>query len=252
MLPLLRSSLYMLCIVPVTIVYGVFGFLVMPFPPRVRYSVLTTWSIIAMWLLDHVVGLRYKIIGRENLPDRPSVILCKHQSAWETISVQRIFPPVSFVAKRELLYIPFFGWALAQMCVIAIDRSAGKDALRQVVTQGTDWLKKGFWVVIFPEGTRAEIGAAKRYKIGGATLAAESGAPIVPVAHNAGEFWRRNAFTKHPGEITLSIGPAIEPAGRTAEELNKLTEAWIESEMRRLFPHHYVQSQTGTRATVEV
>ncbi|MFT3734847.1 MAG: lysophospholipid acyltransferase family protein [Rhodocyclaceae bacterium] len=244
MFNLIRSTLFMILLTPFTIVYGVFAMFTFPLPAHTRYQIITTWSSIAMWLIHNVLGIRHRVIGQENLPAAPAVILCKHQSAWETISLQTIFPPVAFVLKRELLRIPFFGWGLAQMPIISIDRSAGKDALKQVVDQGRDRINEGFWVVVFPEGTRAPIGAAKRYKIGGATLATETGSLVVPVAHNAGEFWRRNAFIKRPGDVVVSIGPAISTAGRSAEEVNAQTEAWIEGEMRRLFPHHY----TGTPA----
>jgi 1-acyl-sn-glycerol-3-phosphate acyltransferase len=159
---------------------------------------------------------------------------------------------VAYVLKRELLKIPFFGWGLAQMPIISIDRAAGKDALKQVIDQGKQRIAEGFWVVIFPEGTRAAIGSAKRYKIGGASLATAAGVPVVPVAHNAGEFWRRNAFVKSPGMITFSIGPTIATTGRAAEEVNAEAEAWIEGEMRRLFPHHYTgQAATPKAAAVE-
>jgi len=248
MLNLLRSTLYMIVIAPITIVFGVFAVFTFPFSPQTRYRIVTCWSKIAMPLISGILGIRYRVIGRENLPDTPSVILCKHQSAWETIALQRIFPPVAYVLKRELLRIPFFGWGLAQMPIISIDRSAGKDALKQVIDQGRQRIAEGFWVVIFPEGTRAAIGSAKRYKVGGASLAVAAGVPAVPVAHNAGEFWRRNAFVKSPGDITLSIGPTIETAGRTPEEVNALAEAWIEGEMRRLFPHHYTGQAAAPKA----
>lgn len=248
MLNLIRSTLYMIVISPFTIVFGLFSALTFPFKPHTRYQIMTAWSKIAMPLIAGIMGIHYRVIGSENLPTVPSVILCKHQSAWETIALQRIFPPISFVLKRELLRIPFFGWGLAQMPVISIDRTAGKDALKQVIDQGKDRLAAGFWVVIFPEGTRAAIGAAKRYKVGGAALATAAGAPVVPVAHNAGEFWQRNAIVKKPGNITVSIGPAINTAGRTAEEVNAQAEAWIEGEMRRLFPHHYIGQATTLKA----
>jgi 1-acyl-sn-glycerol-3-phosphate acyltransferase len=251
MLNLFRSTLYMIVIAPITIVFGVFSVFTFPFAPQTRYRIVTCWSKIAMPLIRGILGIRYRVIGREHLPSVPSVILCKHQSAWETIATQRIFPPVAYVLKRELLKIPFFGWGLAQMPIISIDRAAGKDALKQVIDQGKQRIAEGFWVVIFPEGTRAAIGSAKRYKIGGASLATAAGVPVVPVAHNAGEFWRRNAFIKSPGEIIFSIGPTIETTGRTAEEVNAQAEAWIEGEMRRLFPHHY-KGQSATPKDVAV
>jgi 1-acyl-sn-glycerol-3-phosphate acyltransferase len=164
------------------------------------------------------------------------VVLAKHQSAWETVAFLFLFPPVSAVIKQELLNVPFFGWAFRMLSPIAIDRSAGREALKQIVTKGKAKLEQGFWVLVFPEGTRVAPGEKGRYGIGGAWLAAETGAPIVPVAHNAGEVWPKNAFVKRPGTITVSIGPAIETAGKSAAELTRAVEAWIETEMTRLPP----------------
>ncbi len=236
---LLRSILFAVALAIITLPYGLFGFLVFPFSPRARHRAITSWVPMAMWLIRHVLGIRYTVLGRENIPAGPAVILSKHQSAWETIALQVIFPPVSFVLKRELLRVPFFGWGLAQMPRIAIDRAAGKDALAQVVEQGKMRLKEGFWVIVFPEGTRVAPGTQHRYKIGGSWLARRAGVSVVPVAHNAGEFWRRNAFLKYPGEIVVSIGPPVEVKGKKVEAINTEAENWIEGEMRRLFPHHY-------------
>ncbi|MDQ8023861.1 MAG: lysophospholipid acyltransferase family protein [Moraxellaceae bacterium] len=236
---LLRSILFALLLTITIPPAALVALCMAPFPPQLRYKVISKWAQSMMPLIRIVLGIRYRVIGRENLPAVPSVILSKHQSAWETIAFQAIFPPIAFVLKRELLRLPFFGWGLAQMPIISIDRAAGKDALLQVVDQGKARIAEGFWVVVFPEGTRAAIGSQKRYKVGGASLAIGANAPVVPVAHNAGEFWRRNAFVKRPGEVVVSIGPAIDPKGLSAEELNIRVEAWIEGEMRRLFPHHY-------------
>jgi len=186
-----------------------------------------------------VLGLRYQVIGRENIPSTPSVVLSKHQSAWETIGLQAIFPPLVFVLKRSLLLIPFLGWAFAAVKMISIDRSAGKNALKQVVRQGKERLKAGYWVIIFPEGTRIPPGEVRRFKTGGAFLAVSAGVPAVPVAHNAGEFWARNAFVKKAGLITVSIGPVIDTTGKTPEQVTAQAEQWIETEMRRLSPHRY-------------
>ena len=236
---LFRSLLFAIVLAIVTPPYAIFGFLTFPLPPRVRHRIITSWAPLVMWFVWHLLGIRYKVLGRENIPAGPAVILSKHQSAWETMALQVIFPPLCFVLKRELLKVPFFGWGLAQIPGIAIDRNAGKDALAQVVEQGRARLAEGFWVVVFPEGTRVAPGTTRRYKPGGVWLAQKAGVPIVPVAHNAGEFWRRNAFLKRPGEITVSVGPVIDPAGLEAAEINARAEAWIEGEMRRLFPHHY-------------
>lgn len=235
----LRSCLFFVVLILITPPFAMLAILVRPLPPHVRYRIIGVWTHLAMFALHHVVGLRYRVIGTENLPSRSAVVLCKHQSAWETMSLQLILPPVAFVLKKELLRIPFFGWGLACMPSIAIDRSAGRDALVQVEEQGRVLLEQGFWVTVFPEGTRMSPGETRRYKAGGARLASLADAPVVPVAHNAGDFWRRNAFLKYPGEIVVSIGPSISPQGLTTEQINGQAQAWIEGEMRRLFPHHY-------------
>lgn len=238
----LRSFLFGIGLVVTIPPYALFSFLTFPFRPITRYRIISSWAHIALWMARHFLGIRYRVLGLENLPAEPGVILAKHQSAWETLAFQKIFPPISFVLKRELLRIPFFGWGLAQMPFVAIDRAAGKDALAQVVEQGGTRMRDGFWVVVFPEGTRVPLGRSARYKIGGAWLATHVGSKVVPVAHNAGEFWPKNALVKRPGEITVSIGPAIDARGRTPDEVNAEAEAWIEAEMRRLFPHHYAGS----------
>jgi 1-acyl-sn-glycerol-3-phosphate acyltransferase len=236
---LLRSSIFMAALVLVTVPYAFIAMASAPFDIHFRQKVIHLWSRMAMWLVRHVLGIDHRVLGRENIPREPSVVLCKHQSAWETIALQFVFPPQAFVLKKELLRVPFFGWGLAQYPIISIDRRAGKDALAQVVEQGRELLRKGFWVVVFPEGTRVPPGRKRRFKSGGAHLAAETGVPVVPVAHNAGEFWRRKAFLKFPGIVTVSIGPPILTEGLSTIEINSRAQAWIESEMRRLFPHHY-------------
>lgn len=234
-----RSVLFFLFLAVITPPFSLIAILVRPLPPRVRYRIIGGWTRLTMFALRFIVGLHYRVIGRENLPSRSAVVLCKHQSAWETLSLQVILPRVAFVFKKELLRIPFFGWGLGCMPMIAIDRSAGKDALAQVEEQGRILLEQGFWVTVFPEGTRMPPGQTRRYKVGGARLAQVTGAPVVPIAHNAGDYWKRNAFLKYPGEIVVSIGPPIATQGLTTEQINGHAQVWIESEMRRLFPHHY-------------
>ena len=150
------------------------------------------------------------------------------------MAFQQIFPPQVWVLKRELLRIPFFGWGLAMTSPIAIDRASRGEALKQMLEQGKDRLQQGFWIVIFPEGTRMAPGQAGKYRIGGAWLATHTGALVVPVAHNAGEFWGKNSFIKLPGTITVSIGVPINPAGMKPDELNVRVEAWIEAEVVRI------------------
>ncbi|MBN8442284.1 MAG: 1-acyl-sn-glycerol-3-phosphate acyltransferase [Thauera sp.] len=248
----IRSVLFALLLAVITVPYALVAVLIFWLPPMTRHRIITSWVPIMMWVIRHVLGIRYRVIGAENMPAGPAVVLSKHQSAWETIALQQIFPPLCYVLKRELLRVPFFGWALAQIPGIAIDRGAGKDALSQVVEQGRERLKEGLWVVVFPEGTRVAPGATRRYKPGGAFLAKRAGVPVVPVAHNAGEFWRRNAFLKWPGEITVSIGPVIDVKGVKVEQINSRAEAWIETEMRRLFPHHYDNQPFGEAVEAEV
>lgn len=235
----LRSFLFAIVLVVTIPPYVLFGFLTFPLHPKLRYRIITSWTHLILWFVWHLLGIRHKVIGRENISSQPAVVLCKHQSAWETLALQQLFPRISFVLKRELLRVPFFGWALAQIPIVAIDRASGKDALAQVLEQGSARLAEGFWVVVFPEGTRVAVGTTRRYKVGGAWLAQHAGVPVIPIAHNAGEFWGRNALVKQPGEITVSIGPPIDTTGLKATEVNALVEAWIEGEMRRLFPHHY-------------
>jgi len=183
--------------------------------------------------------------GREHIPATPSIVLSKHQSAWETLAFQEIFPPQVWVMKRSMLYVPFLGWGLAMLSPIAIDRNAGRAALKQVTDQGRDRLHKGLWIVIFPEGTRVAPGEAGRYGIGGAWLATHTKTSVIPVAHNAGEFWGRNSFIKYPGTITVSIGAPIDATGMKPAELNDKVQAWIETEMKNIQASGNAEQDSG-------
>lgn len=234
MLIFLRSMLFTLGQWLFTLIFSLFAILTFPLKPVTRYRIISLWARAMLWWLRITCGVRYRIIGRENIPDYPSIILSKHQSAWETLAFQQIFPPQVWVLKRELLWVPFFGWGLAMTSPIAINRNAGREALKQMVSQGKDRMKKGFWVVIFPEGTRMAPGSKGKYHIGGAWLATHTGSTVVPVAHNAGEFWPKNSFIKKPGTITVSIGQPIESTGLKPDALNQKVEDWIEQEMTQL------------------
>ena len=232
----IRSLIFLLLQIIITPVFALLALLTFPLSRHMRYRIISQWAKLMLPLLRLVCGIRYEVRGIENLPKQPCIVMCKHQSAWETLALQKIFPPQVWVLKRELLWLPFFGWALALTSPIAIKRSDGKGAIKQLLKQGKERLAQGFCVVIFPEGTRVPFGRRGKYKIGGAMLAASSGVPVVPVAHNAGRLWGRNAFSKHPGLITMSIGKPIETKGRKAEEINAEVEAWIENEIQQL-PH---------------
>ena len=206
------------------------------------------WRLGIQWGVENLLGIRPRVVGLENMPQEPCVILSKHQSAWETMTIQDYVPKGAycvFVLKKELLRVPLIGWGLGAMKMISIDRAAGKQALDLVVEQGRERLKKGFYVIIFPEGTRVAPGTTKRYKSGGAYLATRVGCKVVPVAHNSGELWPRQAFIKKPGTVTISIGPAFDATGLSEAEVNQRVENWIEGEMRRISPHRYADAKTS-------
>jgi 1-acyl-sn-glycerol-3-phosphate acyltransferase len=230
----LRSLLFFLGMLIITPIFATLIILMFPFSNIARCRMASYWAHCALFWLKLTCNLGFEVRGRENIPNHPSIILCKHQSAWETIALQVIFPPQIWVMKRELLYIPFLGWAWIALSAIPIDRSAGREALKKLVTHGKDRLAKGLWVVIFPEGTRIAPGQRSKYHIGGAWLATHTQTTVVPVAHNAGLFWRKNAFIKKPGTITLSIGKPIETTGLKTDALNQQVEDWIEAEMLTL------------------
>ena len=230
----LRSALFALALVLVTPPYAILALLSFPLPRMARYRLISAWSRLMLWLAWVLCGIRWKIEGRKNLPDEPAVILSQHQSAWETLAFQEIFPPQVQVVKRELLWIPFFGWGLALMSPIAIDRARGMAALRELARKGRERLGQGFWVVIFPEGTRVPVGQKRAYQQGGAWLAVNCGVPVVPVAHNAGKLWPRNAFLKHAGTVTVRIGPRIDTAGRQPKDVIAQVKSWIEAQQETL------------------
>lgn len=230
----LRSSLFAAFQIIITPVFAVIALLTFPLPALTRYRIISTWTRCVMWAARVICGIRYRVIGAEHIPPEPCIILSKHQSAWETLAFQLIFPPQVWVLKRELLRVPFFGWGLAMLSPIAIDRSSRREALQQLTEQGRQRLDAGFCIVIFPEGTRIAPGQRGKYRPGGARLAVQTGTSVLPVAHNAGVLWGRNAFLKYPGLITVSIGAPIKPDDQNAETLASRVEHWIETEMQHL------------------
>lgn len=240
-----RSCVFALLMVIATIIWAIacFGFLLLPY--RQRYWMIIRWNVFIVYAAKYVCGIDWQIKGYENLPDAPVILLSKHQSAWETIFYCWAMPrPMIFVFKKSLLYIPFFGWGLAMLRMIAIDRSKGREAMSQVIETGKRRLDDGQWVIMFPEGTRTQVGGQGKYKGGGAILAIGTKTPVVPIAVNSGDCWPRNAFIKKPGMITVSIGKPISPEGLNAGELMTQAENWIESEMRVITPSAYAHSET--------
>lgn len=199
-----------------------------------RLKIARLWSYANNFLLKIFCGIDFKVEGQENLNVKTAIILSKHQSTWETLALHSFTPYVHWVFKRELMYIPIFGWALALTDPIGINRGAGRAAIKQLVAEGKQKLDDGKWMVLFPEGTRTAPGESKKYKIGGALLAEKSGYPVIPIAHNAGEFWPKHSFIKWPGTISVVIGPAIESKGRSADEINKEVFDWIEGNMQKI------------------
>jgi 1-acyl-sn-glycerol-3-phosphate acyltransferase len=231
---LLRSALYNVFSWLSVAVFSAFALLTFPLPFPLRYRFISQWARSQVWLLRVLCRLDFRVEGREHLPPGAAILFSKHQSAWETIAFQQIFPPQTWVLKRELLWVPLFGWALALLKPIAIDRGAGRKAVEQIIEQGRERLHAGIWVVIFPEGTRVAPGSRRRYGSGGAALASQTGYPVVPVAHNAGSYWPRRGFRKRPGTIRVAIGPVIPTRGLSAEEINKRAEEWIEAKTAEL------------------
>ena len=242
----LRSLFFYMMIGLATIVLAPVLLLCLVLPGTLPNRIVARWSTWLMGVLRVVCGVKHEIAGQENIPAENGIILCKHQSAWETFALQFIFPAQVWVLKRELLWIPIFGWGLRVVGSIAIDRKGGKKALMQVIKQGTERLERGLWVVIFPEGTRSQPGSKKKYSVGGAMLAARSGYPVVPVAHNAGEFWGSKGFIINPGTVKVVIGPVLQPEGMKASEINEQVENWIEDQMALIT--HSDQPLTDSKA----
>jgi len=241
---LIRSVLHMLWMLVTVVPWALFLLLASLF---VRgdpvYWIGAGWLRASVLGARYILGIRTHVTGMENLPvgkKSPAILLVKHQSTFETLLMPAMMPhPLAYVFKKELLYIPFFGWSMARMDMIHIDRSQSARAFAKVVAQGKKLLARGVWVIMFPEGTRIARGKKGNYKTGGTRLAVETGAPVIPIAVTSAKCWPRKAFIKHPGVVEVSIGKPIPSAGREPAELMREVEDWIESEMRRLDPEAY-------------
>ncbi len=201
--------------------------------PDGAHKMARLWVRITMWALKNVVGLKYRVTGAENIPSRPAIVCAKHQSGWETLALQEIFPPQVFVAKRELFKIPFFGWGLKIIKTIGIERGSAK-ASTQLARQGRARKEEGYWITIFPEGTRVPPGSKGRYKTGGARMAKLFEMDMLPVALNSGEFWPKNSFLKYPGVVDVVIGKPISYNNGTEAELMAACEEWIETQQQAI------------------
>lgn len=228
---LLRSLLYTSWLFLGTGIYACFVLMLFWGPTAWLYVLADHWARGQLWVLKVLCGLTYSVEGRENIPAGAHVSMWRHSSTWETIAQAAIFPPQAWVLKRELIWIPIVGWAIWLLRPIAINRKAGASAVNQVVDQGKRRLAAGYWILIFPEGTRVGVGEVRKYGVSGSLLASRAGCKIVPVAHNAGKFWPRRGWVKRPGEIRVAIGPPIEASGRDPRELNEEVRAWIEAKL---------------------
>lgn len=238
----LRSLLFLVFAAITVVPFAFASILMLPLPLHWRYRVVIGWPSLSVRAARFICGVRWRVEGMENLPDGPCILLSKHQSAWETMFFPSMMPrELCYVYKRELHWVPFFGWGLASLRMIHIDRSKGHDAFESVVSQGSQRIAEGRWIIMFPEGTRIAVGKCGRYRYGGSLLAVRLGVPVVPIAHNAGERWPRNSFIKKPGLITVSIGAPIASTGKTGESLMREVETWIENEMHRISPHVYAE-----------
>ncbi len=230
----IRSFLFYLLMLPVAGFFGLLACVIFPLPFLTRYRIIVLFNYFSIWWLKVSCGVKYHITGADNIPNSPCVVLAKHQSTWETFFLQYYFAPLSTILKRELLRIPFFGWGLAALRPIPIDRSNPRDALRQIKTMGVRRLEEGNNVLVFPEGTRTPAGKVGNYARGGADIARAANMPIIPVAHNAGLHWPMNSLTKKPGTIEVVIGQPINPEGKTSRELTQQVQDWIENEISQM------------------
>ncbi len=219
-----------------TILFSPIALLLSPFLSSLQKAAfIGVWANFISWWLKVCCRIDFQVEGQQHLPDQPCVVLANHQSAWETINFQNIFPAQSYLLKKELLWIPFFGWGLAANEPIAINRAHKTKALQQLITQGKERLKAGRWIIVFPEGTRMPAGQPGKFQAGGAYIASKAGVPVLPVAHNAGAFWsKRHSFNKKPGTVRVIIGPPIDSTGRKPREINAEAEAWVMDTLKKL------------------
>lgn len=240
MITIIRSLIFSIVMIIFTIIYATLSLFTFAFSANFRYRFITTWSRFIIWWAKVCCGIHYRVIGLEHLPKKPCVILSKHQSTWETLAFQVFLPMQTWVLKKELLRVPFFGWALSLLEPIAINRKEKRSAIDQLVAQGKERLKQGRFIIVFPEGTRIKPGETKAFAKGGAALAKAAGCPIVPIAHNAGQHWPRRGFVKTPGEITVVIGPSMDTTHHAVHEINAMAKKWIDETTKQLETNQFI------------
>jgi 1-acyl-sn-glycerol-3-phosphate acyltransferase len=231
---LIKSLIYTAFMMVSALLFG--GFMTLCFwaPSRTQFAIARTWARVTFWVLDKLCGLKFTVEGRERIPAGNHIVMSNHTSAWETIAQFLIFPPQVWVLKRELLWIPLIGWGLKLLRPISIDRGAGHRAVNQVIEQGRSRLADGLWIIIFPEGTRVVTGESRKYGISGALLATASGKMVVPLSHNAADFWVRRGILKKAGTIRVIIGEPIESCGKDPRQLNDEVRQSIEAGLAQI------------------
>jgi len=231
----LRSVLFFIFSTAAIFIIGLASLFSLALPLAWRHSLLRNFARFYIFMLGVICQIHYKVEGMENIPGtRFGVILSKHQSAWETFFLPTIFHDPAVIAKRELLFVPFYGWGIAAADPILINRKDKTTAMQQIISKGKQCLEQGRWILVFPEGTRVPVGEAGKYHLGGARLAVATEAPVIPVAHNAGYFWPKRGFIKQPGTVRVVVGPVIETKGRTPDKVMELAKDWIETTVRRI------------------
>ncbi len=230
-----RSLLFSMIMAISIVLYSFVCVLALPLPFRFRFRMISAFTGAMLNILKMICHIDYHVQGLENIPkNRTGIVLSKHQSTWETFYLPTVFHDAAIILKRELLWIPFFGWGLAAANPIAINRSKKASAMDQIIKKGKACLEEGRWIIVFPEGTRIPYGKVGHYKAGGARLAVATGAPVIPIAHNAGRFWPKRGFIKKPGTVQMVIGPLIETKDKTADQVIAEVKDWIETTIKKI------------------
>lgn len=236
-----RSTLFWIAFLPMVLFCASLLSLSFFMPLGFRIGIIHAWAIYSLASLRLFCGLKYQVEGLENIPDHGFIVMSKHSSTWETIAIQRFFRPMVWVVKRELTWIPFFGWALKSMNAIALNRGTGRKAINQLVRESQVSMDQGRILMLFPEGTRVPPGQSKPFKLGGAIVSQQTGYSVLPIAHNAGEFWPRHSWIKWPGTIRVVIGKPIDPEGKTPEQIIGEVAGWITAECERISDRSQLQ-----------